>query len=645
MPDPKTIEFIQYHRPDLKSGDYNISVSHNIKIGANVSDSFSAQKSFSVRGDRFNINPSEIVACFPPQDSIGDFSNCLPHLVINKSTLPWERTSGTETDTSPWLAVILLDSTETPQIKIENIQISSMGWALESGETGTDYCQTLLIPKSLLESILPTEPEVNLLTHIRLVDTSNKANALQSGMQEFAVVVGNRLPLKGAANVSYLVSLENYFTTDSGTYYPSDANGLIRLVLLKTWDFTALSEEHTFKQIVSNLNRIPPVLRLPDMATNAQQMVQLGFVPIAHQLRQGDKTVSWYRGPCAPFSPVANTLSLPAGSSDELTIYDTKNGVLNVTYSSAWEIGRLLALQNNSFATALYQWKQTAKRQDILTEEQALISRALGDNSIPGGQTGLPASDALQIIGSWLGELSLLVGLPFSYLVPDEKMLPTESIRFFELDMNWIACLLDGAFSIGRSTSGDLSNDQKLTTLLHQTARQSALNLRSNLTDSSSIQDSTQTISGILLRSEAVSGWPNMEIHAYTIPQADANSLPSGEINILRMDHLSKDVLICIFNGEASQVDILLPSEGVHFGLDETTPFTKELRDPNGDLENNLTLTTIPFKTYPRVLDINTLATDINSLLGATGTFTSAQFGLQMVEGVDKISFLKSQGG
>ncbi|HTF04001.1 MAG TPA: hypothetical protein VK826_08245, partial [Bacteroidia bacterium] len=56
-----------------------------------------------------------------------------------------------------------------------------------------------------------------------------------------------------------------------------------------------------------------------------------------------------------------------------------------------------------------------------------------------------------QPLTDWLSRLALLYGVPFNYLVPDEGMLPPESIRFFYLDINWVEALVDGAFSIGRN--------------------------------------------------------------------------------------------------------------------------------------------------------------------------------------------------
>ena len=54
-----------------------------------------------------------------------------------------------------------------------------------------------------------------------------------------------------------------------------------------------------------------------------------------------------------------------------------------------------------------------------------------------------------QTLVDWLTRLGLLEGVPFNYLVPDEAMLPPESLRFFYLDPNWTSALLDGAMSIG----------------------------------------------------------------------------------------------------------------------------------------------------------------------------------------------------
>ncbi|EQA38706.1 hypothetical protein LEP1GSC047_2131 [Leptospira inadai serovar Lyme str. 10] len=645
MSDNRTAEFIQYHRPDLKSGDYTIQIQHQVDLGFGDTDSFSETKTLSVRGERFKIASEEIVACFPPDGSFGDFSNCLPHIVISKSTLPWERTAGTETSGTPWLAVLLIDSSEFSQVKTDTVTIGNLGWPLESGDSASDSCQTLSISRKILDSIIPLESEINRLTHVRLVETSDKATATEDGPGEFAVVVGNRIGKPGSVSTAYLVSLEGYYDPVINSRYAPDSTGNVTLVLLSKWSFSAESEQFTFKHLVSNLNRNPSTPRLPDLpglSMIAQNMVKSGHLPLPHRLRQGDKTVSWYRGPLVPYS-VPITMTFPASTSDELTLYDSNNGVFTLSYSAAWELGRLLGLQSRSFSMALYRWKLSQKRQDILAAEKALISRLFGDPSFAASDAA-SGSDWQDIINDWLGKLSLLIGVPFSYLVPDERMLPMESIRFFELDTNWVDSLIDGAFSIGRSTAGDLASDQKTASSIRQSAAQTSLTVRKSSPGTNPSPLVPQKIAGVLLRSSAVAGWPNLEIRGYATPQKDANNLATDQLTCLRMDHLSKDVILCLFAGELLQVDIQLPSEGVHFGLDFDQTFSKELRDPNGDLETTLILNNIPFRDHDGVLNIDLLANEIAQKLNVTADqLTSAQFAMQMVEGVDKISFLKTQ--
>src|ERR1022692_3236238 len=61
---------------------------------------------------------------------------------------------------------------------------------------------------------------------------------------------------------------------------------------------------------------------------------------------------------------------------------------------------------------------------------------------------------------SFLAHLRLLVGVPFDYLVPDARLLPDESIRFFYLDRSWTDRLADGAIAIGKIGSRDQAHHQ-----------------------------------------------------------------------------------------------------------------------------------------------------------------------------------------
>ena len=70
------------------------------------------------------------------------------------------------------------------------------------------------------------------------------------------------------------------------------------------------------------------------------------------------------------------------------------------------------------------------------------------------------SADLPDDVTSWFWNLRQLKGVPFNYLLPDERILPPESIRFFRTDRAWIDCLADGAFSIGRVLRSQHAADQ-----------------------------------------------------------------------------------------------------------------------------------------------------------------------------------------
>ncbi|WP_437759607.1 hypothetical protein [Sorangium sp. So ce1389] len=104
-----------------------------------------------------------------------------------------------------------------------------------------------------------------------------------------------------------------------------------------------------------------------------------------------------------------------------------------------------------------------------------------------------------ETVQRWFDDLRLLVGLPFSYLVPDERVLPVEGLRFFHVDPVWIDCLCDGALSLGRVTDADVQSDRTLRA-------------------SRSFARSAAPVTGFVMRSAVVAGWPDLIVEAYKNP-------------------------------------------------------------------------------------------------------------------------------
>lgn len=380
-------------------------------------------------------------------------------------------------------------------------------------------------------------------------------------------------------------------------------------------------------------------LRLPPVAhAGAEAFLAQGNLPARHYLRQGGATISWYRGPLAPYSSAASLPNQLLGvrAADELVRYDPSYGMFDVSYAAAWELGRLLALRSKHFSTRLYHWKRRHAQQIGLLEQQELyphlpFAHRAADLSLP------------RDLERWLADLSLLRGVPFQYLVADERMLPQESIRFFYLDPQWIGYLLHGALSVGRvmpagrgQTPGALVQSLTL---------------------------AAARISGILIRSAVVAGWPDLQIDAYNHQFGNA-SQDEWEIDaakklaLLRRERLSANVLICLFGGtaqvpgDATVVDIHQHPMGIHFGLDRklldgAVVFQKQLRDQEGqtlDAPDSALISPVKFRYQDmRVVDIANLFSQMDGLkekLGFTTPFTTAQFAMEMVEGAQKVRFI-----
>jgi hypothetical protein len=83
-----------------------------------------------------------------------------------------------------------------------------------------------------------------------------------------------------------------------------------------------------------------------------------------------------------PYSIPAQTITVPIASPDAATIFDPTTGMLDVSYAAAWTIGRMVALQDVSFSTGLYNWKKTLESQVNSNIENGLFDQALGDDSL-----------------------------------------------------------------------------------------------------------------------------------------------------------------------------------------------------------------------------------------------------------------------
>ncbi|MGH3191830.1 MAG: hypothetical protein ACRDPY_01525 [Streptosporangiaceae bacterium] len=109
------IRFYQAIIPPLEDGNYTLRARQALDglPGAEPSPSIPpVTLQFAVRGPRFTLNPADVHSYFPPPSPPTPFEGQLPHVVVARKTLPWERLLGPDPDYQgiPWLGLLLVDS-------------------------------------------------------------------------------------------------------------------------------------------------------------------------------------------------------------------------------------------------------------------------------------------------------------------------------------------------------------------------------------------------------------------------------------------------------------------------------------------------------------------------------------------------------
>src|SRR6476661_6728492 len=174
---------------------------------------------------------------------------------------------------------------------------------------------------------------------------------------------------------------------------------------------------------------------------------------------------------------------------------------------------------------------------------------------------------------NWLVRLRLLEGVPFANLVADTELLPEESIRWFYLDRQWTDALVQGALSVGTVNSDDRTQLTAAYDAIRAELDQEERNARRH-PGQPRFGGAVDAVSGFLLRSQAVSGWPGLHVRAMTldpVDEADNRFVPEDDPNrmrLLRLERLAPAVLFCLFDGIPSVVHVEEPRQGVQFGFD-----------------------------------------------------------------------------
>lgn len=653
------IRFVSNFEPGIHDGKYTLQVDQKISAtGAIVPE---LAQSFVVSGPRFALDPADIYAQYPPAAATGQFAEVLPHVVMTKRLLPWERLLPPFDASVPWLALLVFEEGELltsgpadPALVVANYAETMTVSALlaqgsadvrvphvtpDSQDEANLRCQVVTISNTTFATLLPTARELPFLAHGREVDMAGKAPVGMPDNGLFSVVVGNRFalpgtPTLGAKCIVHLVTLEGFGDLLGGAVPLTPTQGTVKLVSLYSWNFSCLPDpQQSFGGLAQNLaydsDGTPRpaaslMLRLPFASSGNTDPVTVategrlsdGYAALGYHARTGEDGFAWFRGALAPSVPNPISKSAPFKTASAAIVFESDTGVFDHSLAAAWQCGRSLALADQGFAEALMRLRQTARNQlqmrtlaaaDLtggepqdgptrlaalfgggalrliarpvsLAAKQAAalrrtrapapppapvtrLRRLLAQHEVRAALAGDLADDPdAKAVALWLGQLMLLQNVPFEHLVPDARMLPAETLRFFYADPNWIGAMVDGALAIGLGSSEGSAIQDVLTDQLESMAAAAALAIRAESLGLPPLQPADGPTGGLLIRSALISGWPGITV---------SGTAKGIAVDLLRLDVVAPNVLFCLFNGVPDTVALEQPHEGLEFGVDD----------------------------------------------------------------------------
>ncbi|VUC25606.1 unnamed protein product [Clonostachys rosea] len=285
--------------------------------------------------------------------------------------------------------------------------------------------RTSLIPvkADVFAKLFPPNPKINpsafdvspyrFMSHVRTVATEGTLSAgivadndhdpKLAGTQTVSVIVSPRL---GPTNVkvptpvlAHLVSLQGIDGRDPSSI--KDKKHVL-MTSLFSWTYTALPpgapDVVSMLQYLGSEGKGLTVLRtdmVDDAATEEEKppaekkpsmMEEMitrrqndGYNLVRHRVITGEQTAAMYRGPLTPTRvpyPLHNKISFQSNFGTDLQILDTNLGLMDISYASAWQLGKTLAMADPAFTAALSRLRMLVHR-EALEEARKRVVKTL----------------------------------------------------------------------------------------------------------------------------------------------------------------------------------------------------------------------------------------------------------------------------
>lgn len=345
-----------YIKPAIGEGRYTITGKQEVFQPA--ADTFQVTKGICVAANTRTLAQQDVFSVYPLPEQQGDFAGVLPFLVLNDQTYPWIRHWRDDIDGRPvpWLALIVVSEEEgVEEIDVKHGKLpeqkeKGVFFPLKEGEVTAcredDNIHILTVPRQTCLDIMPEAADLQWLTHAKFVDLSASEDSVAEQDGWFSTIIANRFvpSFEGRCVKStvHLVAVDGYLNSD----IPADCDR-VRFISIYHWNiYSEKTQEQSFVSLMDGIG------------SHSRSVKEQSLKP--HYLRTGEKTYSRYHSPLVPYHPqrYENLGGEERYTADGRMIYDAENGILDISYSAAFNLGRLISLSRRAEAEKIVAWRK-----------------------------------------------------------------------------------------------------------------------------------------------------------------------------------------------------------------------------------------------------------------------------------------------
>ncbi|KAF5263433.1 hypothetical protein FOXYS1_5825 [Fusarium oxysporum] len=397
-----------YEIPPMPPGEYEIITTQDVKAGDDTEKLVSTQPVTVKACQPYAIAPDLVHSFYPPNLRTVS-ATTLPHVVLKGAT-PWERSQTYDPGTAPtpWIALLLFtdeDLCVPPEVTSaakpsgtrsftlplslfnsnrskwchkENYSDADVPVKSDGSPTTADF---LFVKSSAFKmyferqdstgkTVQQAGPELDRYKLLTYMTDSGVKDESGHVTNKLSTLIGHRArpytlggePVKVYAHIVSIETLGSRIDWKAA----SEASATVALVSLFSWTFTweKNNADHSlemFKNLADDKSIRPLAIKLkatdpnsPDDPSAAwvHRRVTEGYTIVRHRDIAGESSMALYRGPLIPKSSRKARIKSSVHGTD-LQIIDTSARILDISYNTAWELGRTLAGRDAKFSTAI----------------------------------------------------------------------------------------------------------------------------------------------------------------------------------------------------------------------------------------------------------------------------------------------------